>query len=113
MSFGLRNAAQIFQCFVDKILKCLDFCFAYLDDTIFFSRSSEELDQHLRTLFTKLQTYGILLNSSKCVFRVPEISFLGYKISSLGSQPLLERVADLQPVLLPRSSANSDVFWES
>jgi hypothetical protein len=36
------------------------------------------------------------LNPAKCVFRVPEISFLGYQISSQGSQPLPERVADLQ-----------------
>jgi hypothetical protein len=38
--------------------------------------------------------------------------FLGYKISSMGSQPLPERVADLQSCLLPRLSANSDVSWE-
>jgi hypothetical protein len=36
------------------------------------------------------------LNPAKCVFRVPVISFLGYRISSIGSQPLPERVADLQ-----------------
>jgi len=103
MSFGLRNAAQTFQRFMDEILKDLDFCFVYLDDILVFSRSSEERDQQLRTLLTKLQTYGILLNSSKCVFRVPKISFLGYKISSLDSQPLSERVADLQVCPPPKA----------
>jgi hypothetical protein len=39
MSFGLRNAAQTFQRFMDEILKDLDFCFAYLDDILVFSRS--------------------------------------------------------------------------
>jgi hypothetical protein len=33
---------------------------------------------------------------SLCVFLVPEISFLGYKISSAGSLSLPERVAGLQ-----------------
>jgi hypothetical protein len=28
MSFGLRNAAQTFQRFIDDILRGLDFCFA-------------------------------------------------------------------------------------
>ena len=38
--FGLlRNAAQTFQRFMDEILKDLDFCFAYLDDILVFSRS--------------------------------------------------------------------------
>ena len=86
---------QNFSTFYGRDPKNLDFCFACLDIHV-FSRSSQEHDQHLRTLFTKLQTYGILLNPSKCVFRVPEISFLGYKISSRGSKPLPERVADLQ-----------------
>lgn len=52
--------------------------------------------KHLRTLFTQLQTYNILLNPSKRVFHDPEISFMGNRISSLGSQYLLQRVADLQ-----------------
>ena len=103
MSFGLRNPSQAFQLFVDEILKDLDFCFAYLDDILVFSRSPQEHDKHLRTLFTQLQNYGILLNPSKCVFRVPEISFLGYKISSTGSQPLPERVADLQACPPPKT----------
>lgn len=103
MSFGLRNAAQTFQRFIDDILKGLDFCFAYLDDILVYSSSPQEHEQHLRTIFTTLQKYGILLNPSKCVFRVPEISFLGYKISSAGSQPLPERIADLQSCPPPKT----------
>jgi hypothetical protein len=37
MSFGLRNAAQSFQRFMDDILKNVDFCFAYLDDNLFLA----------------------------------------------------------------------------
>ena len=99
MSFGLRNAAQNFQSFMDDILKGLDLCFAYIDDILVFSRSPQEHDQHLRTLFTQLQNYGILLNPPKCIFLVPKISFLEYTISSMEFQPLPERVAFL--VLTP------------
>jgi len=88
---------------MDEILKGLDFCFAYIDDILVFSRSPQEHDQHLRTLFTKLQKCGILLNPSKCVFRVPEISFLEYKISSVGSRPLPDHVADLQASPPPKT----------
>jgi hypothetical protein len=41
MSFRLRNAAQTFQRFMDDTLRELDFCFAYLDDILVFSRSLE------------------------------------------------------------------------
>jgi hypothetical protein len=50
MSFGVRNAAQTFQRFMDDILRGLDFCFAYLDILI-FSWSPEEHEQHLWSLF--------------------------------------------------------------
>jgi hypothetical protein len=62
MSFGLRNAAQAFQRFIDDILRGLEFCFAYLDDILISSRTLEEHEQHLRTLFDRLQRYGILVN---------------------------------------------------
>jgi len=34
MAFVLRNAAQIFQRFIDEVVLGLDFCFIYLDDII-------------------------------------------------------------------------------
>jgi hypothetical protein len=84
LSFGLRNAAHTFQRFMDGVLRGFDFCFAYLDDILVFSRSLEEHEQHLRALFTQLQRYGII-NPAKCVVRAPEVTFLGYKVSAEGS----------------------------
>ena len=37
MSFGLRNAAQTFQRFVDQVIRDLPFCFAYIDDLLIAS----------------------------------------------------------------------------
>jgi hypothetical protein len=96
MSFVLRNDDQTFQHFMDDILREIDFCFAYLDDILVFCRSVEEHEQHLRAIFDQLQRYGILINPAKCVFRAPEVTFLGYKVSAEGSPPLGQRVANLQ-----------------
>jgi cleavage and polyadenylation specificity factor subunit 1 len=106
MSFGLRNAAQMFQRFMDDVLQGLDFCFAYLDDIVIFSRSPEEHKQHLRTLFGRLQGCGILINPAKCVFRTPEATFLGYKVFARDSQPLRKRAADLQDSPPPPKTAS-------
>jgi hypothetical protein len=81
---------------VDDTLRELEFCFAYLDGILVFSRSLEEHEQHLRTLFDLLQKRGILSNPVKCVFKASEINFFGYKISAEGSLPLEERVAHIQ-----------------
>jgi hypothetical protein len=100
MSFGLRNAAQTFQHFMDEILRGLDFCFAYVDDILIFSRSHEDNERHLRAIFGRLQTYGILINPAKCVFRASKVT---HRVSSEGSRPLEDRVAHLQdcPILRP------------
>jgi hypothetical protein len=106
MSFGLRNAAQTFQRFMDDNLRRLDFCFAYLDDILLFSHSLEEHEQHMRTLFNQLQRYGILINSSKCVFRASVVTFLGYRVSVHE-----DRVAHLQDCPLLRPPVNSAASW--
>ncbi|XP_064468616.1 uncharacterized protein K02A2.6-like [Ornithodoros turicata] len=49
MPFGLQNAAQSFQRFIDNITRGLLFVFAYLDDLLVASASPEEHLQHLRT----------------------------------------------------------------
>jgi hypothetical protein len=36
---------------MDDTLRGLDFCFAYLDDILVFSRSLEEHEHHLQALF--------------------------------------------------------------
>jgi hypothetical protein len=41
MSFGLRNAAQTFQRFIE-VLRGLDFCYAYIDDVLVASTSEDE-----------------------------------------------------------------------
>ena len=37
MPFGLHNAAQTFQCFIDQVLQGLPFSYAYLDDLLIAS----------------------------------------------------------------------------
>ena len=42
ISFGLRNAAQTFQRFIDEVLRDLDVCYAYIDDVLVASTSEED-----------------------------------------------------------------------
>ena len=41
MNFGLRNAAQTFQRFMDKVVRGLDFAIVYIDDILVASPSHE------------------------------------------------------------------------
>ena len=103
MSFGLRNAAQTFQRFIDEVTRDLDFCFPYIDDILVASATPAEHEEHLRLLFRRLSDHGILLNTAKCVFAASDVSFLGYHISAQGTRPLEDRVTAIQNFTRPQN----------
>ncbi|XP_064470197.1 uncharacterized protein LOC135384946 [Ornithodoros turicata] len=65
MPFGLRNAAQTFQRFIDFVTRGLPFMFAYIDDLLVASSTAEEHAQHHRLLFSRLADHGIVVNVQK------------------------------------------------
>lgn len=103
MPFGLRNAAQTFQRFINEVFSGLDFIFVYLDDVLIASRDEEEHIQHLRLVFERLDDYGLNIKVSKCVFGVNNIDFLGYNISHDGIKPSDEKVKAIREYEKPKS----------
>ncbi len=63
MPFGLRNAGQSFQRFMDEVLAGL--AFSYLDDILIGSTSPEEHRQHLHLVLQRLQEYGLVLSQNR------------------------------------------------
>ncbi|CAH8500850.1 unnamed protein product [Schistosoma guineensis] len=92
MPFGLKNAAQTFQCFMDDVTRGLDFVFAYIDDVLIASSSLEEHIQHVQILFDRFKKHGVVINPSKCIFAVLASEFLGHYIDSQGIKPLQKKV---------------------
>ncbi|XP_045764373.1 uncharacterized protein LOC123869707 [Maniola jurtina] len=103
MTFGLRNAAQTFQRFMDEVLLGLDFCYGYIDDILVFSASPEEHKAHLRQLFERLRHYGVVINSSKSNIGQSEVVFLGYRVSSEGTKPLESKVEAIVNYPVPKT----------
>lgn len=62
--FGLKTTAQIFQKFMDDVLRGLDFCYVYVDDLLIASRSVTEHLTHLRLVFERISQYDIIVNAS-------------------------------------------------
>lgn len=103
MPFGLRNAAQTFQRFINEVTHGLDFCYAYIDDLLVASNSEEEHVKHLEKLFQRLEAYGIKLNPAKCVFGAEQVKFLGYSVSKEGTQPLQEKIQAIREFKKPEN----------
>lgn len=94
MNFGLRNAGQTFQRFIDETLRGLR-CFVYLDDILVASANRESHLLDLEKVFERLNSKGLLLNIDKCIFGVEELPFLGCLISKHGITPSVEKVEAL------------------
>ena len=92
MPFGLKNAAQTFQRFMDEVLRGLDFCYNYIDDLLIASRSPTEHLTHLRLVFERLSQHGIIINSQKSQFGASSLKFLGHVVDKDGIHPLPEKV---------------------
>jgi hypothetical protein len=102
MPFGLRNAAQTFQRFIDSLLKPLPFVFCYLDNIIIASNSLEEHIEHLRQIFTILQENGLQINPAKCVFAVAAVEFLRHRVDQDSVRQLqrhVQAISDFPPPL--------------
>ena len=74
LPFGLRNAGQNFQRFIDHVLHRLGFVCAYIDDVLV-----EEHMNHLKIIFERFQKYGIIINPIKCAFGKTVVEFLDHR----------------------------------
>jgi Reverse transcriptase (RNA-dependent DNA polymerase) len=66
----------------------LPFVFVYVDDGRVASRNLDEHVEHLRVVFRILADNGLAINLDKCEFAVPELDFLGHRLSAAGVTPL-------------------------
>ena len=65
------------------------FVAVYFDDVIIFSKKSEEHDEHVRLVMTKLMNAGLTLKIKKCEFDTTTVNYLGmvYTPEGLKIQP--------------------------
>ena len=88
MPFGLTNAPASFMDLMHRTFKhYLDkFVVIFIDDILVYSKSKEEHAIHLRMVLQTLKEHQLYAKFSKCEFWLPEVKFLGHKISGDGIQ---------------------------
>lgn len=86
MPFGLCNAAETFQRFIEKALTNLRWHAAvlYLDDIVVFGKTFDEHFENLEKVMGRLSDAGLKLKPKKCCFLQKEINFLGHIVSKNG-----------------------------
>ena len=86
MPMGLTNAPASFQALINNTLRPYldDFCVAYLDDILIYSKSQEDHDKHVKLVLDQLQKHHLRIDLEKSEFDKDEIEFLGHIIGIHG-----------------------------
>jgi len=103
MPFGLRNATQTFQRFINEVNQGLDFCYAYINDILIASESVDDHKKRVKEVLAQLQKYGVKINLAKCILGARKVRFLGYEVSGEGSQPPEEKVEAIRDFSRPET----------
>src|SRR5437762_8606199 len=72
MPFGLANAPATFQAYINEVLGTYpdEFCVAYIDDILIYSKMLEEHIEHVRKVLKKLLEHSLYIKLEKCQFHV-------------------------------------------
>jgi len=68
MSFGLKNAPQIFQRRMDNIFKDLKCCLVYIDDILVFNKNFERHKEDMLVVTERCIDRGIILGKNKRIY---------------------------------------------
>jgi hypothetical protein len=87
---------------VDQGIRDCKAAFAWVDNMVIFSWSHQEHVVHKRQVLQALQDNGLVIIGEKNVWAVPELDYLGNRISAAGVLPLPSHVAAIQEFPCPQ-----------
>ena len=95
---------------MESLLQDLPHVVVYLDDIVVAGSSEDDHLTNLDEVMTRLESAGLTLRQSKCVFGASNIEYLGHVINANGLHPSLEKVRAIQNAPEPRSTTELKSF---
>ncbi len=94
LSFELTNEPTFFQQYMNDVLWNFlnDFCQAYLDDILIYSKTRKKHRDHVKLVLSRLREAELQIDIRKCEFDVEETVFLEVIVSELGLRMNLSKV---------------------
>ena len=87
LMFGVTSAPEIYQHAIQQALHGCEGVRNISDDIILHGKDDQQHDERLEKLLERLQQRGLTLNSAKCKFKMPQLEFMGYLLSTRGIGP--------------------------
>ena len=92
MPFGIKSAQEVFQKRMCQLLGDLPGVETDIDDILVWGINQEEHDMRLAAVLTRREEINLTLNKDKCLFGLPEVSYIGHILNSEGVKPDPEKV---------------------
>lgn len=110
LMFGVNSAPEIFQRIFESILAPCSNCLNYIDDIIVFGRDEKEHDISLKNVLQILKDNNVVLNDSKCLYKVQQLKFLGHNLSQNGIDPDADKVNTIKNFRTPSTKEETRSF---
>ncbi|XP_022815233.1 uncharacterized protein K02A2.6-like [Spodoptera litura] len=103
LMFGITCAPELFQKILEKMLAGLAGVINFIDDILVYGEDEKQHDERLSKVLRVLKENNVLLNESKCVYKVQKISFLGHELTPDGVKPLKKYVTSILEFRKPKT----------
>jgi hypothetical protein len=112
MPFGLCNAPGTFQTFINETLREYldDFCTAYLDNVLIYSKRKEDHKKHVLKVLAKLQAANLYLDATKYKFKVKRVKYLDLILTTNGLEIDPAKISTVLKWQLPRNIKDVQSF---
>jgi hypothetical protein len=98
LPFGLCNGPATYQRYINNVLieYLDDFCIAYLDNILIYSKDKLTYTLHVKKVLERLRQAGLQVDIKKSEFYVQRTKYLGYILTSTRLKVNLEKVEALR-----------------
>ncbi|XP_060070509.1 uncharacterized protein K02A2.6-like [Ylistrum balloti] len=102
LPFGISSAPEIFHRTIHLLYENMRGVDTSMDDIIVWGVDQADHDRNLRNVLDKTREAGLKLQREKCEISVPELTFLGDRVTKNGVKPDLEKVKAIQDMENPK-----------
>ena len=106
LPMGISSASEYFQKKMSLLLENILGVVCQTDDCLISGETLEQHDERLMQVSGRLESAGITLNESKCVFAQRSLTFLGHLIDEEGLRPCPEKCRAITEMAAPQNTSD-------